>query len=282
MKINKTWWGEKFVTALEGFIDPGRLQRGRAYRTDRRILSFKIDRNTVTAKVRGNINPYFGVTREPRYNITLKFKTVSAKAWKDTVKKICTNPARLSKLMLNELPEDINDAFEGNTGLLPATFKDIKAECDCPDYENPCKHIAGVYYRISEMLDSNPMLLFSLRGIEPNELQKELKKSDLGKAFADHLSVPSDVSPEFKDTLFLSPVTNSSRKKVNLHKFWCLNDSIDAELSEKDEEEGKYGCVSIIKKQGDYPPFWDKHSSFIDAMQQFYEYTNRKNNKNIF
>jgi uncharacterized Zn finger protein len=236
MKINKTWWGEKFVTA----------------------------------------------TKEPRYNITLKFKTVSAKAWKDTVKRICSNPAWLSKLMLNELPEDINNAFDGNTGLLPATFKDITAKCDCPDYENPCKHIAGVYYRISEMLDSNPMLLFSLRGIEPHELQKELKKSDLGKAFADHLSVPSDVSLEFEDTLFVSPVAGSSRKKINLHKFWCLNDSIDDESSGTNAEEDKYGSVSIIKKQGDYPAFWDKHCSFIDAMQEFYEYTNRKNNKYIF
>ena len=53
---HKTWWGEEFVRSLEGFIDSGRLQRGRAYRSDHRILAFSITDNVVTAKIRGNVN----------------------------------------------------------------------------------------------------------------------------------------------------------------------------------------------------------------------------------
>jgi uncharacterized Zn finger protein len=64
-----TWWGQRFIQALEGFTDPGRLQRGRAYASDRRILAFGIEKGAVTATLRGNVNPYFGVYEEPRYVI---------------------------------------------------------------------------------------------------------------------------------------------------------------------------------------------------------------------
>ena len=40
--MQKTWWGEEFLKALTGFIDVGRLQRGRGYRSDHRILKFDI------------------------------------------------------------------------------------------------------------------------------------------------------------------------------------------------------------------------------------------------
>lgn len=39
-KISKTWWGQKFIAALEDFTDSGRLQRGRGYSGDSRILKW--------------------------------------------------------------------------------------------------------------------------------------------------------------------------------------------------------------------------------------------------
>ena len=57
----RTWWGQRFLKALEGFTDEARLQRGRSYAGPSRILEFGIDKGVVSATVRGNINPYFGV-----------------------------------------------------------------------------------------------------------------------------------------------------------------------------------------------------------------------------
>ena len=190
MKHHKTWWGESFVLALEGFIDPGRLSRGRSYRTDNRILKFEQNDNHVKATIRGNINPYFGVTKEPRYKVDIKFNTISKAQWQAAIKQIGNNASWLSKLMLNEIPGDIDDAFSSSY-LLPKSYDDVEASCSCPDWDNPCKHIAGVYYRIANILDSDPMCLFSLRGISPAQLIVELKKTELGKAFSEFLSSSS-------------------------------------------------------------------------------------------
>jgi uncharacterized Zn finger protein len=59
--LGRTWWGQRFIAALEGFTDRGRLQRGRGYSGDSRILAFAIKDGLVSATVRGNVNPYYGV-----------------------------------------------------------------------------------------------------------------------------------------------------------------------------------------------------------------------------
>lgn len=277
--FHKTWWGEEFVRSLEGFIDPGRLQRGRAYRTDHRILEFNIFDNSITAKVRGNINPYFGVTKEPKYNVNLSFNKIPAFHWETCIEKICKNPGWLSKLMLNEIPEDIQSVFEPYD-FLPRSYKVVQASCSCPDYDNPCKHIAGIYYRIAELLDITPMLLFPLRGIQVDELHALLKKSELGRAFSEHLSTPSEIQIEF-DNSYYPPVDKlTSLENLSNPSFWGSEEKIAHNISE--EEDILYQLTgALIKKQGDYPPFWDKHVSFISTMESVYQHIKRKHKSSL-
>jgi uncharacterized Zn finger protein len=323
--IHKTWWGEEFVSALEAYIDPGRLQRGKAYRTDSRVLEFKIDGGEIRATLRGNINPYFGVTTEPRYKVVLKFEPISQKQWQQIIKNICGNALWLSKLMLNEIPSSIEDAF-GSDSLLPSSYKDVKTSCSCPDYSDPCKHIAGIYYRIANILDSNPMLLFQLRGLAPEKLHQELKKTELGQAFSEHLTLPETVTMEYqqhkytcthinRDKAALTP--KYSKQKVNLSQFWTMparipviNVNLEENIAQTADEKstdktdvrdvlnsaltGEWPAnhqpsdniteisAALIKKQGDYPAFWTKNNSFINAMELFYSHTRKKNKKDLF
>ena len=38
---SKTWWGQHFLNALEGFTDSSRLSRGRSYSSDNRIKKWE-------------------------------------------------------------------------------------------------------------------------------------------------------------------------------------------------------------------------------------------------
>jgi len=278
--VHKTWWGEEFVQSLEGFIDPGRLQRGRAYRTPNRILSFNITDNVVTAKIRGNINPYFGITKEPKYNVNLSFNKIPATHWKTCIETLCKNPGWLSKLMLNEIPEDIQSLFEPYD-FLPRSYKVVEASCSCPDYDNPCKHIAGVYYRIAELLDITPMLLFPLRGIQVNDLHEALKKSELGRAFAEHLSLPADIQIEYDESYFPLIVRLTTQDNLNPQSFWGSEERVSHDDGTTEEESESQLTGALIKKQGDYPPFWDKQTSFIGAMESIYQHIKRRNKNSL-
>ncbi len=275
MVHHKTWWGESFVAALEGFIDSGRLSRGRAYRTDNRVLKYEQNANHIKATIRGNINPYFGVTKEPKYKVDIKFKTISKKQWDEAIAKIGSNAAWLSKLILNEIPDDIDLAFTGSY-LLPKSYKDVEASCSCPDWDNPCKHIAGIYYRVSNLLDSDPMLLFSLRGLPPEVLVNRLKETELGTALSELLSEPEDVELTLEDSLFHQVKFTEHPPATTQSSFWEISGG--DEINEEETQEANISAA-IIKKQGDYPPFWSRHNSFIAVMDSFYDLIRRKHKK---
>ena len=76
-QFSRTWWGRRFIEALEQFTDPARLGRGRSYASGGRILDYTVADGTVTARVRGSINPYFGVYKEPIYRTSITIKSIS-------------------------------------------------------------------------------------------------------------------------------------------------------------------------------------------------------------
>ncbi len=54
-------------------------------------------------------------------------------------------------------------------GLFPAP-PEIKMSCSCPDWADMCKHVAATLYGVGTRLNSNPDLLFTLRGVDRTEL----------------------------------------------------------------------------------------------------------------
>jgi uncharacterized Zn finger protein len=274
MNTQKTWWGSAFIASLETFIDEGRLQRGRAYRTDNRVLKFDITGAKVSATIRGNVNPYFGVTKEPKYKVSLRFNTVTK--WQPIIANICDHPGWLSTLMLSEMPSTIENAFE-HDHFLPRSYDDIDAECSCPDYANPCKHIAGVYYRLANMLDSDPMLLFQLRGLAPERLHQALQKTELGAIFSEHISAIEKIEINHQAHKFTEFKSSNRVKNISQERFWSMTDWA---LPVPDEEAANINAA-LIKKQGDYPAFWTRSNSFISAMEDIYSTTKRKNKKSL-
>jgi uncharacterized Zn finger protein len=43
-------------------------------------------------------------------------------------------------------------------------LKDVNFTCSCPDWGEPCKHAAAVYYLLAEQMDADPFILMHLRG----------------------------------------------------------------------------------------------------------------------
>ncbi len=275
MSQSKSWWGKLFLERLSELMDAGRLSRGSAYASEYRVIHFNITANKVTATIRGNKNPYFGVHHEPKYQVTVDFNAISKKSWSDIIDRICMNPGWVSKLMLNELPSDIDDAF-GEFGLLPKSAKDVKSSCSCPDYISPCKHIAGVYYKLANMLDSDPMQLFSLRGISLVELDAELRKNKLGKAFSEHLNAEIEINWIEESAQFSELCHRDLAVLPSAKNYWEMGEV------KLEDATGEPIDAAVIKKQGDYPEFWQKKASFIDTMEHIYRYVKLKNKKRLF
>ncbi len=273
-KFSRTWWGDRFLKALEEFTSESRLQRGRSYARGGKVLSFEIEQNHIIAQVQGSINPYFGVYTVPIYNITIEITPIAKKIWKEVIDKLSSQASIVSRMLLNEVPENIEDSFsELGIHLLPHSKKDLKTRCSCPDYANPCKHIAGVYYLVASQLDHHPFLLFELRGLSKTELQAKLADSPLGKALSSELNA-KEIPIETATSLFTRVETQTVVQKPTAREFWLGTKRLPQTI----EVPTASGVSAILmKKQGDFPAFWQKDNSFIAVMEELYARVKTKN-----
>jgi uncharacterized Zn finger protein len=156
-----TWWAKKWISVLEGFNIGARLGRGRSYARRGQVTDITIAPGKVTAKVQGS--------RPQPYLVVIEIERLTAKDWDKLIGELNTQAAFAAKLLAGEMPQDIETAFARiGLSLFPRSLKAIKTDCSCPDWSNPCKHIAAVYYLIGEEFDRDPFLLFRLRGTERN------------------------------------------------------------------------------------------------------------------
>jgi uncharacterized Zn finger protein len=272
-QFSRTWWGKRFIEALEKFTDSGRLGRGRAYANNGKVKEHQIKDGKVTAKVRGSINAYFGVTKEPTYNVSIEIKTISAADWSKIIAKLGTKASAISKLLLGEVPDNIEAIFsEMNAHLLPHNRQDFQTKCSCPDYSNPCKHIAGVYYLVAAQLDQDPFLLFELRGISRSKLQEELAKSTLGKALSASLA-EGELQIDAQDSYYTKPRKVAIDLPLTPRDFWQgkkrLPQTVDL---------GEMATIPavVVKKGGDFPAFWTQDQSFLGVMEELYDRVRKK------
>ncbi|HEY9698560.1 MAG TPA: SWIM zinc finger family protein [Trichocoleus sp.] len=273
-QFSKTWWGQKFIAALEQFTDSGRLSRGRSYANSNRIRSFEIKDGIVTARIRGSVNPYYGVYKEPLYATTIEIQPISKAKWAAAIAYIASKAGFISKLLLNEMPDNIEDAFQTlGLHLLPRDESDFKTECSCPDWSNPCKHIAAIYYRVATELDRDPFLLFELRGLPKEELHKELAKSPLGMALSAELLTEA-TEPKSANSYYTKPETIALDKNTQMRDFWLGEKRLPQAIEPVTAIEVS---AILVKKQGDRPPFWQEDHSFIETMEELYQRVKTKN-----
>jgi uncharacterized Zn finger protein len=161
--FGSSWWAKRWIAVLEGLEIGGRLSRGRSYARKGQVLSIAVGKGRVKAEVQGS--------RSQPYRVEIEVKELSQDAWKKLAEVLSRQAVFVAKLLVGEMPEQIEDAFrETELSLFPETQGDLVTSCSCPDYANPCKHVAAVYYLLGEEFDRDPFLILKLRGIEQEEL----------------------------------------------------------------------------------------------------------------
>ncbi len=70
----------------------------------------------------------------------------------------------LAALLDGEMPAQLVDAArQAGVPLLPQPTE-LDPDCSCPDWGYPCKHAAALCYAIAATIDTDPFVLFALRG----------------------------------------------------------------------------------------------------------------------
>ncbi|MFQ5894157.1 MAG: SWIM zinc finger family protein [Nitrospinota bacterium] len=251
--FGESWWAKRWIAVLESFDIGARLGRGRSYARRGQVLSIDIEKGTVKAKVQGS--------RPKPYDITIKVKALSAADWKKLAKALSHQAIFAAKLLAGEMPQDIEKAFKGvGLSLFPGELKDLQTGCSCPDWSNPCKHIAAVYYLLGEEFDRDPFLIFKLRGTTRKELVRLL--GDTGEKTAIGKTRSKSTTPGTGEEVSLPPEPLT----LDVSGFWAggsLPDDLFGEVRVPPVP------AALPKRLGNFP-FWRGEERFLEAVELIY------------
>ena len=234
------WWAQKWIQALESFHDQNRLSRGRSYARKGQVLTIDIGKGRVTATVQG--------TRKKPYDVEIMVDTIPLASWRAITERLSLQAFYVAKLLSGEIPHEIEALFdEAAVPLFPTAHQQVQTDCSCPDWSNPCKHVAAVFYLIGEAFDRDPFLIFKLRGIE-----KEL--------FIDLLENEVDTTPP-------SPQQHCTPLPDNPAAFW---DSAPlADTFSIGESAMPQSHAALIHTLGKFP-FWRGNDDLHSALKTLY------------
>jgi len=159
----RTWWSRRWTEVIERFRLGARLGRGRNYAVSGQVSQLEIAPGMITAQVQG-------ANKEP-YASSIRFRTVAEDAKAGLIAALRAQPMLVARLLVAELPLEVEGLFRAaGCPLFPQRENDLTSRCSCPDYANPCKHLAAIYYLLGEAITKNPLLLLGVRGISRAEL----------------------------------------------------------------------------------------------------------------
>ena len=251
-QFGQTWWAGLWIEALERLVDPGRLSRGRSYARSGQVLNLDIKLGRVDSRVQGS--------RPTPYKVRIEIKPLAEKAWDKVVDAMAAQAIFAAKLLAGEMPHNIEEAFStAKVSLFPAKRGDLVTECSCPDWANPCKHIAAVYYLLGEQFDCDPFLIFRLRGREKGEIISGLRARRTAEV--DGLAEKSRKRAPTK-----VPVEKVMPLSASLDRFWMVAEDLeDLRLAFTAPEVD----AAPVKRLGE-PEFWMPRGDFLPRLSRAY------------
>lgn len=166
--IGETWWGKQWVQAMQ-MLGGGRLDRGKSYARSGRVRRLTIQQGLAFGPVQGSY--------PSPYQASIELRILSNKEWETVIDALASRAIFASRLLAGEMPKNIEEAFESvNVTLFPQNWEDITFECSCPDWSDPCKHAAALYYLLAEEIDRDPFVLFHLRGATREQVLAALRR----------------------------------------------------------------------------------------------------------
>jgi uncharacterized Zn finger protein len=251
-KMAQTWWAARWIAVLESFQIGARLDRGKSYARKGQVMSIDVDKGVVKSSVQGS-------RREP-YNVTIKVNQLTKAEWHKVARVFAGKAIFAAKLLAGQMPQEVESAFsEAGLTLFPAKGADLKTECSCPDWSNPCKHVAAVYYLLGEEFDRDPFLIFRLRGITRDEIMDLLDGEIAGRK--------PKREPQKVVALGVGADATIDAISSNHHEFWKVGELPDDILGDLKPPEAH---AMLARRLGPFP-FWRGETDFWQTLERIYK-----------
>lgn len=176
-----TWWGKAWVRAVEeAAYGEQDLRQGRALARAGRVGGITVEPGRFVAAVEQGddlLTVTGGVPVLDDADLAGLAETVAAEV------------GRVAALLAGDLPHSlVEHAEESGVELLPHG-SELTTHCSCEPWTDPCPHAVAVLQQLTWLLDADPFVLLTLRGMERDDLLARLHRL----AGSDRPARPGDV-----------------------------------------------------------------------------------------
>jgi uncharacterized Zn finger protein len=265
-EIAQTWWGRRWTETLEKFGWHTRLTRGKSYARSGQVVSLMVEPGQDRARVQGS--------RSKPYDVHISLPKTSRKDWIKAADVLARQALFAAKLLAGEMPEGLDDVFrKAGRPLFPRSRRDLTTDCSCPDWENPCKHIAAAYYILAQELDRDPFLLLKLRGIDREEFIARLRAARRSGPAAppdpDGWIAPREIpSPAPEANGGGTPTPEGPDLSQNLEGYHRLAKDLPLGWGPSAQAIAQAPPPGARIKEMGAPPFWRGETPFESTLQQ--------------
>jgi uncharacterized Zn finger protein len=158
-------WSTLLLAGVEDTVKTEALDYARAGQT----ATLQITSSGIEATVQGRASRPYTVRFEP--------ETLSTLDWDRVVAIMAREAVYSAKLLAGEMPPLVEQPFASlGKQLIPTDPALVKRSCTC-ELPSPCKHIGCVAALALERLAGDPLLAFTLRGLDGQRLLERLQEA---------------------------------------------------------------------------------------------------------
>ncbi|MFI4893194.1 MAG: hypothetical protein ACIAQ0_07130 [Phycisphaerales bacterium JB058] len=170
-RASESWAGQRWLRLIEAGATTDDQAEGLEYARLGQTRTLKIEPGKVAALVQGRL--------PKAYRVSLELDSFNTESWDRVINEMAQQARYTAKLLSGELPTTIDELFAPlGLHLFPLTEKDVKPSCTCEEPKSElgwCKHSVCAALIVADRLAQDPWTIFSLRGIEREDLIEQLK-----------------------------------------------------------------------------------------------------------
>lgn len=188
----RSWWGKAWQRAVEeAAYAEGDLRAGRTLARRGEVGGISVAAGSLLAAVREG---------DDAWTVEIAVPVLPEEERRALVDIVAAETGRIAALLAGELAFDlVEHAEEAGVELLPYGGE-LVARCTCDAFLDPCRHALAVLIQVGWLVDTDPLVLFAVRGLDRESLLSELHERSTGARgapdvvsdLADDLEVAAD------------------------------------------------------------------------------------------
>jgi uncharacterized Zn finger protein len=225
-----------------------RISKARSYARKGQVIDMSLDAGEIKGSIQGS--------RSTPYTGFIHVAIFSPQDWLRWLDKVASSEDLVAELLNDQLSERAEELIREVMGkpLVPGKVADLTFECSCPDYAEPCKHVAALHLLTCEQLDDRPTLMLMLRGLDLDHMRATLTRATLAQR------PPSGAHAK-------APVTSALPLPIDPDAFWArhstpLTLNLRARLPASPE--------AILGELGP-PPLWHAERALGELLAPVYQ-----------